>query len=316
MRLAVAAAVAVAAVVSAAHAPTLVDPRADAAGRLGVTPMPLPFTRVLSVTTPAMTGDDVFILQNLIARSAGGAGLTASGVSNAATGAAGAAFQTASGMPATGNTDAPTATAVLAALSADKYVDSGIAPEKLGYLYKVYVPVYANRSIETNASLIAGNGTVLYTFVARAHGSDVLPSPPWPYFNNCCPGLNPFTSDGDTPTGLIEFDLNSPEDNSTEFGPYPVNRAVQGIEGNAAWLIPNIRNGILLHTGEWQKAAPWYPGLPMPNSLGCIHAYPESIYTIWQILVNQLGVKVRPNTDGALPYPYKCQGLLSIEQID
>jgi len=47
-----------------------------------------------------------------------------------------------------------------------------------------------------------------------------------------------------------------------------------------------------------------------------VHAYPESIYTVWQILTNDLGVAVRPNTDGQLPYPYKPQGLLSIECVD
>jgi hypothetical protein len=36
---------------------------------------------------------------------------------------------------------------------------------------------------------------------------------------------------------------------------------------------------------------------------------------IWQILV-RIGVEVRNNTDGKLPYPYKPQGLISIEQID
>lgn len=204
---------------------------------------------------------------------------------------------------------------MLSKLSRDGYVDSGIPPAQLGYKYKVFVPVYQNRSIETTASLIAANGSVVYTFTARAHGSDFLPSPPWPHFDSCCDGLNQFTSDGDTPTGLIEFDLNSPEDNSTEFGPYPVNRAVQGIEGNAAWTIPNIRDGILLHTGDWAIAG-WAPPAPMPNSLGCIHAYPDSIKTVWQMLVNDLGVQVRPNTNGALPYPYQPQGLLSIQQMD
>jgi len=183
-------------------------------------------------------------------------------------------------------------------------------------LYKVLVPVHRNRSIESTASLIAANGSVVYSFTVRAHGIDAPPAPAWPYFNSCCDGLNPFSGDGNTPTGLIEFDLNSPEDDPLEFGPYPVNRAVQGLEGNAGWLIPGIRDGILLHTGGWQNVSSWHPGLPMPNSLGCVHAYPESIYTVWQILTNDLGVAVRPNTDGQLPYPYKPQGLLSIECVD
>lgn len=154
------------------------------------------------------------------------------------------------------------------------------------------------------------------------------------------------SGDGNTPTGLIEFDLNSPEDDPQLFGPYPVNRAVQvcadarlaaapgavhaaartnmlprtcgggggaqGIRGNAAWLIPNIRDGILMHTGAWPG---WAPPMVMPNSEGCIHAWPASIERVWHTLVG-LGVQVRPNTDGKLPYPYKPQGLLSVALID
>ncbi len=115
--------------------------------------------------------------------------------------------------------------------------------------------------------------------------------------------MNMFSGDGNTPTGLMEFDLNSPEDDPKSFGPYPVNRAVQGLRGNARALVPDVRNGILLHTGEWPG---WQPPQLMPNSAGCLHAWPDSINTIWQKLV-ALGVKVRPNTDGKLPYPYKCQ---------
>jgi hypothetical protein len=281
---------------------------------LWATPMPLPFTRVLQLTTPLMNGDDVFILQNLIVRS--GMTLNASRNYDVPTANVVKQYQNVNGLPATGILDAATATSVLAQLSSDGYKDDGIAPAEKGFKYKVYLPVYRNRSIETTASLIAGNGTVLYQFTARAHGSDTYPAPPWPAFNNCCPGLNVFSDDGDTPTGLSLFDLNSPEDNSTEFGPYPINRAVQGIEGNAAFLIPNIRDGLLLHTGAWQNYSNWVPGLPMPNSLGCIHAYPDSIKTVWQILTNDLGVIVNPNTDGQLPYPYVPQGLLSIEQQD
>ena len=102
----------------------------------------------------------------------------------------------------------------------------------------------------------------------------------------------------------MEFDLNSPESDPKEYGcdprscilagvsaletclsrvslslrsPYPVNRAVAGLRGNAAWLMKNdastIRGGILMHTGEWANYSDWQPPLPMPNSLGCIHAW-------------------------------------------
>jgi len=33
-------------------------------------------------------------------------------------------------------------------------------------------------------------------------------------------------------------------------------------------------------------------------------------------ILEELGVIIRPNTLGKLPYPYKPQGLLSVEEID
>ena len=41
--------------------------------------------------------------------------------------------------------------------------------------------------------------------------------------------MRPLLPLGDT-AGLTEFDLNSPEDEPKLFGPYPVNRAVQGLK--------------------------------------------------------------------------------------
>lgn len=38
---------------------------------------------------------------------------------------------------------------------------------------------------------------------------------------------------GDTVTGLVEIDLNSPEPNPAMYGPWPVNRVVRGLDGNA-----------------------------------------------------------------------------------
>ena len=38
---------------------------------------------------------------------------------------------------------------------------------------------------------------------------------------------------GDTVTGLVEIDLNSPEPNPAVYGPWPVNRVVRGPDGNA-----------------------------------------------------------------------------------
>lgn len=96
--------------------------------------------------------------------------------------------------------------------------------------------MHRNRSIESQAILFAGNGSQLLTFTARAHGHDTVGPNTWPDFNNIDPGLNQFTSDGNTPTGLVEFDLNSPEDDPQLYGPYPVNRAVQGLEASALFL--------------------------------------------------------------------------------
>ncbi len=83
-------------------------------------------------------------------------------------------------------------------------------------------------------------------------------------------------------------------------------------------MISNIRDGILLHCcpGEWPT---WNVNQnstqPMINSLGCVHAHPPDILTVWKKLLS-LGVVMRLNTDGQLPYPYRPQGLLSVEQID
>jgi hypothetical protein len=34
-------------------------------------------------------------------------------------------------------------------------------------------------------------------------------------------------------TGLVEIDLNSAEPNASVYGPWPVNRVVRGLDGNA-----------------------------------------------------------------------------------
>jgi hypothetical protein len=51
------------------------------------------------------------------------------------------------------------------------------------------------------------------------------------------------------------------------------------------------RGGILLHTGNWSSVSKWTPDQPMPNSNGCIHAHPDAIRRVWQLLVG-LGVEV------------------------
>jgi len=51
-------------------------------------------------------------------------------------------------------------------------------------------------------------------------------------------------------------------------------------------------------------------------SNGCIHAHPSDQKKVVEILTKDLGVEIRKNPFGSLPYPYQPQGLLSIEQID
>ena len=281
-----------------------------------------PFTRPLSLALGS-EGPDVLFLQRLLsARAAGVCGAAwgppAPARFDAATAACLSSWQAAAlpGLPpaARGALDAATAAAALRELGPDGYVDDGAAPESAGYAYKVHIALpSANRSVEAVATLIAANGSALFSFTARLHGAEGYPVPSWPSWNNSDSGLTEFAGDGATPTGLAEFDLNSPETNASEFGPFPINRAVRGLKGNWAVLSVNdastLRSGILLHTGEWPG---WAPPSPMPNSLGCIHAWPDSIERVWKTLV-ALGVEVRPNNNGALPYPYKPQGLLSVE---
>ena len=235
-----------------------------------------------------------------------------------ATAACLASFQAASPasppLPRTGALDAATAAAVLAALGPDGYADDGAPPAASGHAYKVAVTVQANRSAEARARLLDAQGREVRAFTVRTHGADGYPPGPWPTWNSTGAGLNEFSDDGATPTGLCELDLNSPESNATEFGPYNINRAVRGLRGNWRILASGepatmVRDGILLHTGAWPG---WAPPQTMPNSLGCIHAWPEDIRAISDALVAR-GVAVRNNTNGSLPYPYKPQGLLSVE---
>lgn len=218
---------------------------------------------------------------------------------------------TGAGIAPGGTFSSETASAVLASLSRDGYRDDGRPAAALGFKYKVHVPVHANRSIETIATLFDANNTILHRFMVRAHGHNADAPSVWPDFNNTDPGLNQFSPDGNTPTGLTSFDLNTPEPSARLYGPYPINRAVAGLRGNAAFLQPHIRNGILLHTGEWPG---WKPGQAMPNSAGCIHAAPNDIKYIAHTL-KALGVVAHRNPFGKTPYPYKPQGLLSVELV-
>jgi len=260
--------------------------------------LPCPFTRELSLQTPLLSGSDVYVLQNLLLRTVVTLPLTSQYDEH--TEQAVTIFQKKNNLNPTGIVDENTAVEILNVALDDNYKDDGKIP--LGYKYKVFVPVYRNRSIETAATLYAANGSVLHTFQVRAKGQNNVDGTP----------MNQLCDDGSTPTGLMTFDLNSPEDDPVDYGPYPINRAVQGVLGNAAIVISNIRDGILLHTGEWPD---WHPAMPMPDSHGCIHAHPTDVQFIWTILVS-IGVEVHNNTSGKLPYPYVPQGVLSVQQLD
>ncbi|KNC55292.1 uncharacterized protein AMSG_10933 [Thecamonas trahens ATCC 50062] len=258
-----------------------------------------PFSRDLSYTPPQlMKGSDVTILQSLLLRSPHVSGLVASGEYGEATKNAVEAFQSGNKLSDDGIAGAETTNLLLDLHMYDGYKDSGtVLP---GFKYKVYIPVFKNRSVEVSASLYDADNNLRFSFPVKTHGQNAADGT----------ALNMLAGDGSTPTGLMTFDLNTPEEDVKDFGPYPVNRAVQGLAGNAAFLISDIRDGILMHTGDFD------PSLPLPNSHGCVHSWPADIKQVWQILVNDLGVVVHNNTFGKLPYPYKPQGLLSIAIVD
>ncbi|EGC30978.1 hypothetical protein DICPUDRAFT_157221 [Dictyostelium purpureum] len=263
---------------------------------------PCPFYRSLSLSSPVLSGGDIYILQNLLTRTKGLENLSLSSNFDSDTEMALGKFQSLNNLKSTGVLDVETANLLLELNSADGYKDNGQIPP--GFLYKVHIPVYKNRSIETTATLYDADLNVLLQFTVRTHGQ-----------NNNATGLaqNEFCNSGNTPTGLMTFDLNSPEPDPTDFGPYPINRAVQGIAGNAFIIISNIRDGILMHTGEWPD---WNPTLPMPNSHGCVHGHPTDIDAVQTILTEKLGIQIRNNTFTAVPYLHQPQGILSIELIE
>lgn len=251
-----------------------------------------------------MTGPDVTILLNLLARcreNTVALNLT-SNTFDASAAQAVSLVQKYFGTVATGVADSAFLNATLQAFLADGWVDPQPTLPGGNYLYKVWLPVYADRSIQTTGFLYDRYGNELLNFTARTEGqADSAGNP-----------LNMLAGDGSTPTGLATFDLNTAEPYPSLFGPYPINRVVQGLAGNMAVVIPTIRDGILLHTGEW---AGWHAPMPMPNSHGCIHSWPNCIEDIWQTLIG-LGVVAHENEGGVLPYPYVPQGIISVQQMD
>ena len=233
-----------AALLAAAAAATLLVALVTAA------PLPLPFRRRLQLVAPPLNGTDVTILQQLLRRSgpgcAGGLPASPTGEYDGPTAHAVSCFQTLHGLPADGVVGAGTGSAVLRLLASDGWRDDGRSAAALGYKYKILLPVHRNRSVETVATLLDAANNPLLQFPARTHGHDCdaagqrVDGIPWPDLTDdgCpagatkqgCIGLNEFSTDGATPTGLSEIDLNSPEPTADErlYGPYPVNRYACG----------------------------------------------------------------------------------------
>ena len=276
----------------------------------------LPFKRALQLAEPPMEGSDVVILQNLLRRgsSPSGVDLKATGLFDNDTQRVLQNFQEDEGLiPADGVLNPLTAVTVLKKLMNDMYRDDGTIPD--GVKFKLHIPVHRDRKIETNATLYDSKGNVLHRFLVRAHGSNGTNGQT----------LNQLTRNGNTPTGLTTMDLNTPEPIIKSFGPYPVLRFVKGLKGNSAigreghvtkdgadTFLSDYRSGILVHTGKWDD---WDPTKQMPNSNGCVHAHPEDQKIITEILLS-IGVEANKNPFGKLPYPFKAQGVVSVEQID
>lgn len=197
--------------------------------------MPAPFYRELKVTSPAMSGNDVLIAQTLLVRDdAVDPSLVADGVYGKQSEQATKDFQAAVKLAVTGVLDSVTAQKLLDLHEADGVKDNGFTAASKGYMYKFHIPVHKNRSIETTATLFDKDNNVLLKFTVRTHGirSDGT-STAWPDFGDGDIGYTEFGSSGNTVTGTVEIDLNSPEPNPQVYGPWPVNRIVRGIDGNA-----------------------------------------------------------------------------------
>jgi hypothetical protein len=291
-----------------------------AAVRVKEDEMPLPFTRDLALTDPPMSGSDVIIACNLMIRDESVVSLTketCDDVFDKADESATREFQAANNINENiGVFDSATANLALT-YSSDGYKDSGFTAASMGYKYKIHIPVFENRSIETRGSLFDANNNLLLSFPVRAHGlRDDAGDDGWPDFGDGDYGLNQFTSNGNTPTGLVEVDLNSAEPDPDMYGPWPVNRIVRGLDGNAEFMLPNIRDGVLIHTGNWttEQDGQWRPTRSMPNSHGCLHSHPISVDRIYQTLVD-MGIEVRDNPYSGKNYPYSPQGIAVIELV-
>eukprot|EP01084_Bolivina_argentea_P300949 519045_1 len=208
--------------------------------------MPLPFTRELKVTNPPMKGNDVSIATTLMSRcTCWPPNIAVSSEYTSTISSAVKDFQTYSKLSPDGIFGPQTADTTLINYSYDKFIDNGtIKASDYGMKYKIFIPVYSDnhRDIETNGQLFDANNKLLLTFKTRTHGQSNPPTSVWPNYNNSV-GLNEFSGNGNTITGLMYIDLNSPEPKNDEkyYGPYPIHRVLSGIK------YKNITsNGVLL----------------------------------------------------------------------
>ncbi|KAJ3446760.1 hypothetical protein M0812_08090 [Anaeramoeba flamelloides] len=268
--------------------------------------MPLPFKRELYYSSiDLMEGNDVYIAQHFLLRSKYVTKFKASKVYDLSTKNAVEEFQSGNSLCVNGILDSLTASLLIKLHLKDGYKDDEKFPE--GYLFKILISVYSDRTIPTTAYLIGPNNTNLFKFDALTQGKGPKG------------GYNSFTTYGNTPTGMYEIDLNSVAKNTLDFGSYPMVRLVKGLRGNAAISTPdtskkdNIRSGLLIHCGEKDH---WKKGV-IPPSLGCIHSWGRAVKRVSEILTNDLGVKINKNLYGSIvPYPFKPQGILSLQLIE
>jgi hypothetical protein len=170
-----------------------------------VNDVPFPFTRVLSLGD---TGNDVWVLQGLLRRSTLDLELT--GKFDRPTAEALVNFQTAHHMPGTGTLEAEDARRVLFELSHDSWVDP-MLPSDGSWQYKIAVTITPNRALESRGLLLDGKNTILHSFPVRLHGHSIpATKEDWPAFDSESVGVNQFTSNGNTPTGLGWLDFNTP----------------------------------------------------------------------------------------------------------
>lgn len=274
---------------------------------------PNPFHRRLDIQDPPLEGKDVLILQRLLLRPLPSLAVPIHGQFDNETSRAVRYYKsTIKHCGEDPGFDACTAQQLLKDGLYDGYKDSGVMPAWAKY--KIYIPVYRNRSVEVIAKLYDQHHHCIRNFTVLAHGQNDASGK----------AINQLSRDGSTPSGLMAIDLQTKEPDPKDFGPYPINRAIYGLAGNA-FAIPGIRSGILVHTGCWCETEKrvdsdedWCPckqPAVIPNSHGCVHAWPEDINGIYHQLV-EMGVEVRPNSFGKQPYPYQPQGIMSIECVD